>query len=731
MQKNIPSGIMKTIMALCLILLSGQNLQSQSVARQLNEVLLEAIRDDYARPTVHARNLFHTSAAMFDCWAAFVDTDDPYFLGNTVNGFHCPFDSIPYSGNIQDAQEEAMSYAVYRLLYHRFRNSPGIAQTYFNLDQIMLDLGYDIAIVDTNYTTGSPAALGNYVGQSLIRYGQQDGANEQNDYENIYYEPLNDPMIMANSGNPTISHPNNWQPLTLDIFIDQSGDTLPINTPPFLSPEWGNVLPFSLKEEDKDIFVRDGNVYQVYHDPGLPPLVDSTGMNDDYKWNFALVPVWGSHLDTTDGVMMDCSPASIGNNPSFPTTQEEYRTFYDFFEGGDQSTGRTVNPSTGLPYVTQMIPRADYARVLAEFWADGPDSETPPGHWYTIINTMNDHPDMIKKYRGTGEVRSDLEWEVKMYLVLGGTMHDVAITAWGIKGYYDYIRPVSAVRWMAAQGQCSDTSGPSYSVLGIPLYPGYIEVVEAGDPLEGAGQENIGKIKLNSWRGPDYILDEEVDEAGVGWILAADWWPYQRPSFVTPPFAGYVSGHSTYSRAAAEALTMFTGDEYFPGGYAEFIAPANEFLVFEDGPSMEVRLQWATYRDASDQCSLSRIWGGIHPPADDIPGRVMGIEIGTDAFIKADSYWDVLQTPVIEYNVENLEIFPSPLRRGSQFTVQLPSINGQLSLMLFNAAGQLQLQDKVSGESVRISTEELSRGVHFIRLTDDDGVVYGGRVTLY
>jgi hypothetical protein len=123
-----------------------------------------------------------------------------------------------------------------------------------------------------------------------------------------------------------------------------------------------------------------------------------------------------------------------------------------------------------------------------------------------------------------------------------------------------------------------------------------------------------------------------VDTAGVGWILAEEWWPYQRPTFVTPPFAGYVSGHSTYSRAAAEVMTLLTGDEYFPGGVGEFYCPANEFLVFEDGPSVNVTLQWAKYYDASDQCSLSRIWGGIHPGADDIPGRLMGQVIGPDAY---------------------------------------------------------------------------------------------------
>ena len=106
---------------------------------------------------------------------------------------------------------------------------------------------------------------------------------------------------------------------------------------------------------------------------------------------------------------------------------------------------------------------------------------------------------------------------------------------------------------------------------------------------------------------------------------------------MTPPFAGYVSGHSTFSRAAAEILTAITGDPYFPGGMGEFTAPANDFLVFEEGPSQDIVLQWATYGDASDQCSLSRIWGGIHPPCDDLPGRRIGIEVAEHALNMARS----------------------------------------------------------------------------------------------
>jgi hypothetical protein len=244
-----------------------------------------------------------------------------------------------------------------------------------------------------------------------------------------------------------------------------------------------------------------------------------------------------------------------------------------------------------------------------------------------------------KRFEGVGELLDPLEWDVKGYFVLGGAMHDAAVAAWGIKGWYDYLRPISAIRAMADRGQSSYPEGPYYHVDGIPLEPGFIEVVTAGDPLAIEDVANIGKIKLYAWRGPEYIEDYKDDVAGVGWILAENWWPYQRPSFVTPPFGGFLSGHSTFSRAAAEVLTQLTGDPFFPGGMSGFITQHNRFLVFEDGPTEDITLEWATYRDASDQCSLSRIWGGIHPPADDILGRLIGMKIGPAAFTFAEDYF--------------------------------------------------------------------------------------------
>ena len=575
---------------------------------------------------------------MYDAWAAYSGTADTYLLGKTLDTFSCNLSTFSAPANIHPAREEAIAYAAYRLVLHRFAASPGAFNTISAADSLMQQLGFSTAQTSLAYQNGSPAALGNYIADCYIRFGLQDGANESNDYANASYAPINPAIEPEQPGNPNIVDLDRWQPIALALFIDQSGNVIS-DEPEFLSPEWGQVTAFSLSDADKTVYQRDGFDYEVYFDPGPPPSYAGASA-DDYKWGFSLVAIWGSHLDSSDGVMIDISPASIGNNQQLPTNVTEYPQFYDYLNGGDASQGYATNPATGQPYAQQIVPRGDYARVLAEFWADGPESETPPGHWFVILNEVSDHPDLVKAFGGQGEVLGPLEWDIKSYFTLGGAMHDSAIAAWGIKGWYDYLRPLSAIRAMADRGQSSDSLAASYSADGVPLVPGFIELVESGDVLAGPADENVGKIKLYTWRGPDYINNPNVDEAGVDWILAENWWPYQRPSFVTPPFAGYVSGHSTYSRAAAEVLTALTGSAFFPGGMSSFEIPANDFLVFERGPSVDMTLQWATYRDASDQCSLSRIWGGIHPPADDIPGRIVGEQIGIDAFSLAESYFD-------------------------------------------------------------------------------------------
>jgi hypothetical protein len=146
----------------------------------------------------------------------------------------------------------------------------------------------------------------------------------------------------------------------------------------------------------------------------------------------------------------------------------------------------------------------------------------------------------------------------------------------------------------------------------------------------------VGEIAVLAWAGNP--ADPATETSGAAWIRAVDWVPYMPPTFVTPAFAGYISGHSTFSRASAEVMTAFTGSEYFPGGLMEWTVEAGAFKV-EAGPAADVTLQWATYADAADQAGLARLYGGIHIPADDFAGRQVGAACGRGAWERARAYY--------------------------------------------------------------------------------------------
>ena len=83
-----------TLLLLVFVLSFSTTRAQESVAREWNETLLSAIRLDFARPTVHARNLFHTSIAMYDSWAIFDTTAETVFLGKVFGGYNCAFNGI-------------------------------------------------------------------------------------------------------------------------------------------------------------------------------------------------------------------------------------------------------------------------------------------------------------------------------------------------------------------------------------------------------------------------------------------------------------------------------------------------------------------------------------------------------------------------------------------------------------------------------------------------------------
>lgn len=592
------SSINNSLLALFLLFFMTSPISSQ-VNWQWNEELLESIRNDIAKPVVHSRNLYHHSLGMYNL-------HDEIMLGG--EGQLAP--EAPSQGGMDLAR--AWTGYSYAFISARYANAPGWTQIENNINDLTLELhGQDWASLSAD-----PSALYGYnYGLEVNAHFMLDGANQTADYANTCYTPSNDPVDAETPGSCTVlDDAAHWQPLAF-------GATGGGGSQDFLGANWGDVLPFSLDVDASIQMERDGCTYRLYADPGAPEyLGDESSSPYSYINGFTTVVNWQQHLnpDAEDDAYMDISPKSQGNFGGYPDVPEIY---YDM-DGPNLGAGHAYNPITSQPYEENLVLRSDFTRVLPEFWADGPNSETPPGHWFSIMNhDVYGTPDFLPRWKGEVELTEE-EWLARAYLLLGGAFHDVSITTWGIKAYYDFIRPISAIRHMQSLGQSTDPSLPSYHEHGLPLMEGVIEVIESGDPILADYPGSLGDIKIKQW----IPSDTPDGPASFDWRPGCHWLPYQLPSFVTPPFAGYVSGHSTFSAAAAELLATMTGSAFFPGGMGSFTF-APDYLNFDVGPSVAFELQWATYKDAADQSGLSRIWGGIHPPVDDVRGRIIGDDI--------------------------------------------------------------------------------------------------------
>jgi hypothetical protein len=225
--------------------------------------------------------------------------------------------------------------------------------------------------------------------------------------------------------------------------------------------------------------------------------------------------------------------------------------------------------------VLQSATLTDLSKVRAEYWADGPSSETPPGHWCLFAAS-------VARARGYS-----LDQSAKLLFAMANAQLDASIAAWNAKVRWDYVRPITAVRTRMK-----------------------------------------GKLIL-AWAGP---------YKGTRLIKGETWSPYQAATFPTPPFAEYVSGHSTFSAAGARVLQSFTGSDLF--GARVTVKPGSSFVEPRTTPLLPTLLVWATFSAAVDEAGRSRRQGGIHFPDGDFRGRTLGTSVGGSVWAKANTYFD-------------------------------------------------------------------------------------------
>ena len=233
----------------------------------------------------------------------------------------------------------------------------------------------------------------------------------------------------------------------------------------------------------------------------------------------------------------------------------------------------------------------DRQKMIAEYWSDGPYTEQPPGHWAQFAQFVS-----VRDHHTLND-------DVKMFFVLANAMLDASIAAWDAKRTFDSVRPITAI------------------------------------PLLFNGK------KIRAWGGPG---EGTVEMNGSQWI------PYQLATFPTPPFPEYVSGHSTYSAAAARILVLWTGSDHFDHSIT-LLAGSSKI---EPGitPAQSVVLKWDTFTAAADEAGMSRRYGGIHFALGDTMGRKLGRLVAEQVWAKAQSYFDGTNTspaPTVESSTAN------------------------------------------------------------------------------
>jgi len=340
-------------------------------------------------------------------------------------------------------------------------------------------------------------------------------------------------------------------------------------------------------------FRADDNANQTLGtDPitGKPVMTypDNTGYTPTNKWNQVIDPTKWQQLCVPTSATLPPAPA----NGTCPTTgytlQAPLTPQWENvtpFGPLDEETHyppqfQLPGPPTGTADVAQELKDSsnlsETQKAKADYWADGPRSEFPPGHWAVFAQALS----RMRK--------NTLDQDAKLFFGLGTSLMDASISAWASKYQTDSVRPVTAIR------------------------------------------HHYAGTTVNSWLGPG---------KGYGSVLGQNWLPYQEPTVVTPPFPEYVSGHSTFSAAARTVLTMFYGNNDAFNAKVVIKAGSSK-IEPGIAPSKDITITWKTLSTAADDAGWSRRWGGIHFLSGDQQGRALGRLIGYNNWNKAQTYFN-------------------------------------------------------------------------------------------
>ncbi|MFM7268760.1 MAG: hypothetical protein ACKOZT_09260, partial [Cyanobium sp.] len=256
---------------------------------------------------------------------------------------------------------------------------------------------------------------------------------------------------------------------------------------------------------------------------------------------------------------------------------------------GPDQIGNMINPSF-INQANEVVafnrqlsdPEGNAYKGIAQFWENAGGTPFPPGTWMQFGQFASlDH-------------NNSLGDDAKLFLGLGASVYTASLAAWDVKLQGNSARPIRAIRELSRFGLMEDVDK---------------------DPSNGSQ------------------FQATVRGQGLQTINGVDWETYQTPGPYSPPFPELVSGHSTFSSAAADFLTNF----YRSG---EFGGQVNFNLSFPYDPANQaVTLAWDTWKGAAEEAGFSRLWGGIHFLDGNLEGLQLGSAIGSQLYGQLSNLW--------------------------------------------------------------------------------------------
>ena len=274
------------------------------------------------------------------------------------------------------------------------------------------------------------------------------------------------------------------------------------------------------------------------------------------------------------------------------------------------------------------------------------DKEKAETEYWGIFG-MAPAPQLIEMTRYVSDV-SDLRLDddVKLFFVASNAIFDASIAAWDAKYAYDYVRPITVIHSL---GNAPITAWRPRSAS---------EALAYSTPAAKHEAEYSPTVP-----------------AGVAEAPAADWQPY----LPTPPFPSYISGHSAFTAAWARAMELAIGKPDF-----NFSTTVRHLYVEQRDLVQPVTLSYPTFASAADAAGMSRIWAGVHWPADNERGLELGRKVGENVWRRAQEFilgtaspaaamFAALRPPYWFHDSEASPDHPAHFDTASGLAIDLPS----------------------------------------------------------